>query len=74
MCIATPGKVIEIADNRGKVDIRGNILPVELGLVHARVGDYVLVHAGCAIAVVKQSEAEELSGLLDMVDAYDRPD
>lgn len=65
MCIAVPGQLIEMDGTQGKVDVRGNILPVELGIVQAKVGDYLLVHAGCAISVVKQSEAEEIRALLD---------
>jgi len=70
MCIAVPGKLIEIENGRGKADIRGNILPVELGVVNASVGDYVLVHAGCAISVVSKSEAEELNDLFVMMEEY----
>lgn len=71
MCIAVPGQVIEIRDGLGRVDIRGNILPVELGLVQAKVGDRVLVHAGCAIAVVPPAEADELDDLLTQLNAYE---
>lgn len=70
MCIATPGKLISMEDGRGRADIRGNILPVELGIVHAQVGDYILVHAGCAISVISQSEAEELDELFRLVHEY----
>lgn len=72
MCVAISGKVIEkLADNRGRVDIRGNILDIELGLVQAEIGDDVLVHAGCAISVLSKSEAEELNELLDLINAYE---
>ena len=67
MCIATPGKLIEKEGDRGRVDVRGNILPVELGIVRAKIGDYVLLHAGCAISVVCQTEAEEIERLLTEV-------
>jgi len=61
MCVAFPGKVIEINDEFGKVDfgngtIRDNIL---LSLVNVKVGDYVLVHAGYAIQVVDEEEARK---------------
>lgn len=71
MCIAVPGKLIEMDGTRGKVDVRGNILPVELGIVQAKIGDYLLIHAGCAISVVRESEAEEIQALLEMVEEYD---
>lgn len=70
MCIAIPGKLIAMEGGRGTVDIRGNILPVELGIVKAIIGDYILVHAGCAISVISQSEAEELNELFRLVQAY----
>ena len=60
MCVAVPGKVIEINGASGKVDFGGNTLDVNLGLVNAAVGDYVLVHAGCALEVVDEDQANEL--------------
>lgn len=60
MCVAVTGKIIEKNDPRSKVDVRGNVITVDLGMVNANVGDYVLVHAGCAIATVSQQESDEL--------------
>lgn len=60
MCVAVPGKVVEIKGTTGKVDFGGNLLEVNLGLVDAEVGDYVLVHAGCALEVVDEEQANEL--------------
>lgn len=76
MCVAYPGKVIEIKGEFAKVDfgagtIRDNIL---ISLVNAKIGDYVLVHAGYAIQVVDEEEAkrtiemwEEMTKELDEV-------
>ncbi|MGI5902224.1 MAG: HypC/HybG/HupF family hydrogenase formation chaperone [Desulfitobacteriia bacterium] len=63
MCVAVPGKIIEIDGSTGKVDFQGNIVEINLSLVEAQVGEYVLVHAGCAIEVVKQEMAEEILAL-----------
>lgn len=60
MCIAIPGKLIEKTDSTGKVYFNGNILTVELGLINANIGDFLLVHAGCAISVLSKDEANEL--------------
>lgn len=60
MCVAVPGKVVEITGTAGKVDFGGNLLEVNLGLVDAEVGDYVLVHAGCALEVVDEEQSNEL--------------
>lgn len=63
MCLAIPGKIIEIDGITAKVDFSGNILNVELALVTAEIGDYVLVHAGVAIAVLAEDEALETINL-----------
>lgn len=63
MCIAIPGKVVAIDGNKAKVDFRGNIIDVNTGLVDAAVGNYVLVHAGCAIEVMHEDRADELLDL-----------
>ncbi len=60
MCIAVPGKVIEINESTAKVDFSGNKVDVNIGLVKPEVGQYVLVHAGCAIEVMDKEKAEEL--------------
>lgn len=60
MCIAIPGKIISIDAPRAKVDFNGNIVDVNVGLIDPVVGDYVLVHAGCAIEVMSRDRALEL--------------
>ncbi|MGI6722500.1 MAG: HypC/HybG/HupF family hydrogenase formation chaperone [Anaerovoracaceae bacterium] len=63
MCIAIPGKVIEINGSQAKADFSGNVVDVNTGLVEPKVGQYVLVHAGCAIEVMEKDKAEELIDL-----------
>lgn len=72
MCIAMPGKVISISGGRAKVDFSGNRIDADIRLVDAAVGDYVLVHAGCAIEVMKAAQAEELSALFLEVEEMGR--
>ena len=60
MCVAVPGRVIEIRGTTGKVDFGGNTIDINLGLVDADLGDYVLVHAGCALEVIDEDKANEL--------------
>jgi hydrogenase expression/formation protein HypC len=71
MCIAIPGKLIEADGRVGKVDVNGNILKVELGVVDAKVGDYLLVHAGCAISVLSKDEKEEMDELFELMREMD---
>ena len=60
MCIAIPGRVVEPNEDRAKVDFNGNLVDVNTGLIEPEVGQYVLVHAGCAIEVMEHDKAQEL--------------
>lgn len=60
MCVAVPGKIIEISGDFAKVNIMDNITQVNIKLVSAKIGDYVLIHAGCVIEVLKKDVAEEI--------------
>lgn len=59
MCLAVPGKVIEIKDSVGIVDFNGVKREVRLDLVDVNVGDYVIVHTGFAIEKMDEKEALE---------------
>ena len=71
MCLAIPGRVISIAEEdeilrQGRVDFGGVIKQVSLACVpDSVVGQYVLVHAGMAISVVDETEAERVFEYLD---------
>lgn len=60
MCIAIPGKVIATDGTTAQVDFKGNTVNINVGLVDPKPGQYVLVHAGCAIEVMEQDKADEL--------------
>ena len=60
MCLAIPAKVLSIKDGVAQVDFGNGVLQeVSVMLVEARKGDYVLIHAGYAIEVLDENEAEE---------------
>jgi len=63
MCVAVPGKIIEINGDMAKVNIMNNITEVNIKLVTAHIGDYVLIHAGCVLEVMKKDLAEEIISL-----------
>ena len=61
MCLTIPGRVVGISGDLASVDygedgIRNNI---NISLVRANVGDYVLVQSGFAVRLLSESEAEE---------------
>lgn len=62
MCLAIPGKIIEIDNDKehALVDYGdGTKRKANVTLVSVKIGDYVLVHAGFAIEVLNKKEAEE---------------
>jgi len=67
MCVALPGKVIEIKERDVVVDFNGNQVTARAGLVDVKVGDYVLVHAGCVIQKVTQQDMEDLENLNNLM-------
>lgn len=65
MCLAVPGKVLSIADYKGVVEVGNMKREVFMHLVpDVKIGEYVLVHAGCAIQVVDEVEAMQTLDLL----------
>lgn len=70
MCLAIPGKVIEVFEDHGlrmgRVDFGGTVKKACLAqLPEASVGDYVLVHVGFALSLVDAAEAERTYRLLE---------
>ena len=76
MCLAIPGKVLEISESNGlrtgRVNFGGTVSQACLDYVPGvQVGDYVIVHVGFAISKVDGEEAErtyralESMGLLE---------
>ncbi|WP_455367268.1 HypC/HybG/HupF family hydrogenase formation chaperone [[Eubacterium] cellulosolvens] len=60
MCLAIPAKIIEKEKTTAKVDFGDEVIrEVDISLVKAEVGDYVLVHAGFAIEVLDEEEAQK---------------
>jgi hydrogenase expression/formation protein HypC len=60
MCLAIPAKVLNVNGSVAEVDFGdGTLREVNVSLVDAPVGAYVLVHAGFAIEVLDEEEAEK---------------
>ncbi len=62
MCLAIPGKVLEITEEdslrMGRIDFAGTINRACLSYCeNVKVGEYVIVHAGFAIKVLDEAEA-----------------
>ncbi len=73
MCLAVPLKVKSIEGTRAVLEADGVIVRADVSLVSGvRVGDYLLVHAGFAIAKVEPAEAEETISLWREISAGGR--
>jgi len=77
MCLAVPGKVLEVQGDdplirTARVSFAGVVKQVSLTCTpEASVGDYVLVHVGVAISIVDQKEAEETYAYLKQMGELD---
>ncbi len=59
MCLAVPGKILSIDENDiANVDFGGVERPVNVSLVEVSEGDHVIVHAGYAIQVLSEEDAQ----------------
>ena len=64
MCLAIPARVVQIDGDKAQVDFGEGVLrEVNVTLVNARVGKYVLVHAGYAIQLMDEKDAMETLSL-----------
>ncbi len=69
MCLAVPGKILEIYEKQGlsmaKVDFSG--VTREACIEHvpeAQIGDYAIIHVGFAISLLSEEEAQQSIDLL----------
>ncbi|MBP3723463.1 MAG: HypC/HybG/HupF family hydrogenase formation chaperone [Selenomonadaceae bacterium] len=65
MCLAVPARISEINGALAKVERKGVERDVSLMLLpDAKVGDYVLVHAGFAMEKVSKTDSDITDALL----------
>ena len=78
MCLAVPGQLLAITredplTRSGRVAFGGIVKEINLAFApEAAVGDYVLVHAGVAIAVLDEAEAQRTLACLDSLEEPER--
>ena len=84
MCLGVPGKVLTVEENAqgmamGMVSFGGVNKEICLAYVpEAKAGDHVIVHAGFAISIVSEQEAEETFEILrqmgELAELEERPE
>ena len=58
MCVAVPGRVVQVLDKEAIVSFQGAEKRVNTVFVEdLQVGDYVLIHVGCALEKIDETEA-----------------
>ncbi len=76
MCLAVPGKILDIYETNGllmgKIDFGGVIREACLSYVpEAKVGDFTIIHVGFALNLIDEQEALETLSLLDEISRQD---
>lgn len=77
MCLGVPGKIVEIYQGGGlrmcKIDFGGVVREACIETIpEAKVGDYTIVHAGFALNLLSEDEANETLNLLrEMINIED---
>ncbi len=70
MCVALPGKVVKLEKDIALVDFNGNLVKARSGFVDVKPGDHVLVHAGCILQKVSESENDEMAEIMKELGAF----
>ena len=76
MCLGVPGKIIEINQTgglrMGKIDFGGVVREACLEAIpEAKIGDYTIVHAGFALNVLSEEDAQQTLDLLREITAIE---
>ncbi|MBR1740146.1 MAG: HypC/HybG/HupF family hydrogenase formation chaperone [Ruminococcus sp.] len=68
MCVGLSAKVVSVKDGTAVIDASGAKRSVSAELLEElEPGDYVMVHAGVAIAKITQSEDEETENVMGLL-------
>lgn len=71
MCLAIPSKIVKIENGMGTIDVDGVQRTCSLLLVEdARIGEWVIVHAGFALHKIDEAAALESLRLLKEAAAF----
>jgi hydrogenase expression/formation protein HypC len=75
MCLAVPARIIELNGDDAVADAIGNHIQAKTTLVPgAKLGDIVLIHAGFAITIIDEEEAQKTWQLLADLDNFSKTD
>lgn len=70
MCLAIPARIVSVEPGGqiGQADVGGVSKEVSLALLdEVAIGDYVLIHVGCALSRIDEDEAKRTLYLIEEV-------
>ena len=69
MCLAIPSKIVALKEGIATIDVHGVRRDVSILLLpeDVSVGDYVLVHAGCAIQKIDKEAGDDAMRLINEI-------
>ncbi|HWR55836.1 MAG TPA: HypC/HybG/HupF family hydrogenase formation chaperone [Negativicutes bacterium] len=60
MCLGVTAKVVKIAGSTADVEFDGVTQTISIAMTpEVKIGDYVMLHAGFAISIIDEKQAEE---------------
>ncbi len=59
MCLAVPGQIVSINGDLAEIDFGGVIKKANIAMVEAQIGQWAVIHAGFAIEIMDEEEAQE---------------
>ena len=66
MCVGLSAKVVSVKDDTAIIDAGGAKREISAGVMEdLEPGDYVMVHAGVAIAKITQSDEDEATDVME---------
>ena len=66
MCVGVSGKVVRLQEGTAMVDVNGARREVSAQLLNdLQPGDYVMVHAGVAIAKITDDDEDEVENVME---------
>ncbi len=63
MCLAFPYQIVKIKGNKAKIRINSQEQEIDISLVKAKKGDFVLVQNSTAIKKIPRNQIKELTAL-----------
>jgi len=64
MCISLPARIVSLSGQTAQVEVNGLRRPVLITMLDAKVGDWVLIYGGAALAILDEASARESVSLI----------